>query len=170
MIAFKIKPPKTALFDLSKAQKMFKKDIKAFLSDVIPTLQTSIRNEAPHGNTGNLKNTIGTSIKDLIGSVFTGTNYAVVVEKGRAPGKRNPPAAALMSWLRLSTAGRAYMSAMRQKIKNLTYQTAAFILSRSIGKKGIKPNPFFTRGIDKRKQYVAQKGSVLLDTIIKGLN
>lgn len=55
-------------------------------------------------------------------------DYLVYVDKGRRPGKR-PPQKAIQKWIEQKGI----------KIKKQTPSQSAFIIARSIGKKGIKP-------------------------------
>jgi hypothetical protein len=75
--------------------------------------------------------------------VGPGVSYAPWVELGRPAGERMPPPQALVPWLLHHPAlvqkitGR---SRRRQGVSEIL--SAAFVVARSIGKKGIRPRPF----------------------------
>jgi len=165
---YSFKVPPTALFDVEKAKELFSNDIRVYLNTVLPITQTNIKQEAPVGVTSQLRNTIYTEVKETEGRVYSGVDYAVVVNEGRAAGKTPPPPDALINWIRLSAGGRAWFAAIRSKYPNMTVKAASFILARSIGKKGFK-NDFFDRGIKKSKNYIKVEAGRLLKKIAEGL-
>ncbi len=62
---------------------------------------------------------------------FAMADYGQFVESGRRPNSKQPPISAITPWLR---------------VKGIPLQFA-FPIARSIGKKGIKPTPFFNSTI-----------------------
>jgi len=63
------------------------------------------------------------------------SEYAHFVDSGRGANKRPPPVRVIVEWIERNGIFAA----------NLTTLQLAFAISRSIGKKGIKPRPFLDR-------------------------
>lgn len=83
--------------------------------------------------------------------------YAFFVEYGRRSG-RMPPVADIVGWLKKKTATRkgiknAFESAAAHEKKSPAQylQQIAFLIARSIGRKGTKPHPFFAPAVEKNK-------------------
>lgn len=66
----------------------------------------------------------------LRAEVFAGSEYGAVVELGRKPNSPMPPIQSIKDWIK--TKG----------VETNNINSAAFLIARSIGKKGIKPHPF----------------------------
>lgn len=118
---------------------------RAAMGESLGYLQAEIQKELPRGGTGILKGTLftetrGTRLDDLRGIVASPQKYAVVVEKGRRPGAKMPPVAAIELWAR----------------RVLGVTGLGFVIARSIAKKGIKPRPIFET-VAKRGQSVVQR-------------
>ena len=169
MIKFNYKLPKSAIFNPEKAQALFGTQMTSTINDIVSVIKINIQNEAPVGDTAQLRNTIGTTVSQRRGTVFTGVDYAIVVEQGRAAGKRQPPSDALINWLRRTAKGQSLFGKMKSKNPRITYKSAAYVLSRSIGKKGIKANPFFDRGINKSRAVISKLSRSLLKLITAGM-
>ncbi len=163
----KFKVPNTALFDPVKAKALFSKDINIYLDKSLMTIQSNIKVEAPVFE-GQLRNSIHTERDNLIGRVISGVDYAVVLNEGRKPGATPPPSSSLIGWIRRSAKGRSWFAKMQSSYPKITLQSAAYILARSIGKKGFK-NDFWDRGIDKSVRQVKLNGEKLLKIITEGL-
>lgn len=87
-------------------------------------------------------------------------NYLKYVDKGRAPGKM-PPSQALIPWV------EAKGIRIQTKSGYSKPEAAAFVVARSIGKKGIKP----TNVIDRVKQDILnQKKQDIEASAIKDMN
>jgi len=179
MIKFKYKFPKTALFDPAKTQKLFGTKIKSAMNDILSVARLSIQKEAPKGATSQLINTIGTSQSENKGLVYTGVDYAVVIEKGRKAAPVSQAAdQSLTMWMRKSRKGRSYLLKVREimmkkrRTKPSTAQvikSALFLLKRSMQKKKREPNPFFDRGINKARPLIRKISQNLLKEIAQGL-
>lgn len=108
-------------------------------------LQRAERQEAPR-DTSNLANMI--SIID-VGSmevmISPRANYAEAIHNGRLPGNP-PPASALESWARR---------------KGLN----PYAVSKSIGQKGTKPNPFVARALDDSQNAINDEFDAAADKV-----
>lgn len=80
-------------------------------------------------------------------TAFIGSNMAgaAVKEKGRRPGAKPPPPRALLPFVR-----------KRWGLRGDAAERAAYRLSRSIGRKGIRPKPVLKAALQKRRQRIGQ--------------
>lgn len=97
-------------------------------------IEAESKNKAPV-DTGRLRSSIQTRFEDegLIGIIYSDVAYAPYVEFGRKAGKP-PPSSALKGWAR------------RHKMEGLSY-----VIARSIGRKGVKAQPFLRPSFEKEK-------------------
>lgn len=75
---------------------------------------------------------------------FYYADYGDYVEGGRRAGARMPPPSKLLNWIKVKRVPRF----RDKKGKFISYQSQAFLIARSIGKKGIKPFPFMTDAVE----------------------
>lgn len=98
----------------------------------------------------------------LVGRVGPGVRYGSVVEFGRRAGARMPPVDALIGWVRrhwsprgMTTGpGRTRNAAWRGRQSEL--RSAAFLLARSIARRGIQPQPFMAPAWDRNRVRIQQ--------------
>jgi hypothetical protein len=89
---------------------------------------------------------------DIIGRAGTNQPYAEPVEKGRRAGAAMPPPSALIGWL-----GRHGID-----------PSLAFVVARSIGRKGIKPRPYLKPAYDVNRLKINRElGPVLMERVMK---
>lgn len=84
--------------------------------------------------------------------------YAQFVEEGRRKGAKQPPSSAIKEWIQQKGIARP---------QKYSLDAFAFVIARSISRKGIKPRPFIQTTVDstmKNKGY-----DLLLDGILKDL-
>jgi len=121
--------------------------------------------------TGNLIKSIDYKVIDAANSVIleiSSDNYLKYVDQGRRPGKQ-PPTAAIIPWV------QARGIEFKSKTGNIIPEkSTAFLIARSIGRKGIKPTHILKNTIDKiykNKENLIAKAAVedikdLVDKII----
>jgi hypothetical protein len=103
--------------------------------------------------TGALINSLEYEVVEVLNDVFLNIyslDYLDYLDKGRKPGKM-PPSQSFIPWIR----------ARGIKIKNWTDEQSAFVIARSVGKKGIKPLNFkkkMTDNILSRKSQLIAEG------------
>lgn len=128
-----------------QAGKFGETQLKRALNRGAIILQRAERQEAPR-DTSNMANLI--SIID-VGSmevmISPRANYAEPIHNGRLPGNP-PPASALESWARR---------------KGLN----PYAVSKSIGQKGTKPNPFVARALESSQDAINQEFDTAADKI-----
>ena len=96
-----------------------------------------------------LNHEVKASGRDVVGTAGTNLAYARFVEEGRRPGKM-PPVAAIAGW------------AARHGIE----PSAAFLIARSIGRRGTKPRPYLIPAFQKNRALINRElGPVLLRRI-----
>jgi hypothetical protein len=84
--------------------------------------------------------------------------YAQFVEEGRRKGAKQPPSTAIKEWIQQKGIS---------KPSKYSLDSFAFVIARSISRKGIKPRPFIQTTVDstmKNRGY-----DLLLDGILKDL-
>jgi hypothetical protein len=161
------KIPDTALFNKKKYNKLMDTEIKSTLLEMTSIAQKNIMDEAPTGYTGILKDSIQATVAKNVGRVFPGVKYAYFVENGRNPG-RMPPLRPIMGWLakapkgmerfaNMNAAGILTGSSTESRLKQ-----AAFMVSRAIGLRGTRANPFFDRGTRKSRNALRVENNKLL--------
>lgn len=167
-IEYKWNIPKVPLFNAKSAQMVFNKEATRSLNIMTSVVSTNVSFSAPAGATGRLKNSIGTSVSNNVGRVFTGVKYAGVIERGRraAPVSMD---ADLERWIRLSKKGQRYFASLKAKYPKITIRGAAFILRRSMKLKPRKPNPFFSRGVKRSEKRLRLEAGVLNRRLAVGL-
>jgi hypothetical protein len=131
---------------------------------------TQLLTEEGHYATGNLIKSLDYDvIKDVDDLLLklTGADYFKYVDNGRKPGKQ-PPIKPILSWVKHK----------HIKFKNYSDKQTAFVIARSIGKKGIKPlhatDKLINNIIQKKTQLLlnasAQDIGLYLDKIINDFN
>lgn len=124
------------------------KPMRALLEDASKIAVDTARQNAPRGLTGALAGGFTADIAPLSARVHTiGGKYPVVMEGGRKPGSKMPPASVLEQWAR----AKGF--------------TNTFVLARSIAKRGIKGR-FFRR---KARSAVRREMPRLLDRMASEL-
>lgn len=119
---------------------------KAMQKSVVQT-QYEVKPLTPVGVSSALRQSINTEVTGIgsnivgrVGSSLSGEKYPSVMEFGRRPGAKPPPASALLRWVHIVMG-----------IPNEEAMSVAIRVARSIGKKGIKGHYFIRDGFRKAK-------------------
>jgi len=107
--------------------------IGKLISDLALLVQREARSGTPR-DTGALGRSIMRDVQPMMARVFTGLQYAPVMEHGRHPGGRMPPPQALAGWARRHGFG--------------TSAGMLFVLARSIARRGIKGRFFMKKATE----------------------
>ncbi|MBF0383625.1 MAG: HK97 gp10 family phage protein [Magnetococcales bacterium] len=91
--------------------------------------------------------------------VYAGTSYAAYVEEGRKPGGKPPPRWMIEAWINVG-------SGIKPQNPDMDSRDLAYVISRSIAKKGTKPRPFMAPALDKKTDRLTQ---LVRQGIIEGL-
>lgn len=131
--------------------------LKKIGARVIASAQSNLRRSKNHA-TGLLINS-GAVKEGADNSIMAGfpTKYAYYVEFGRRAGKW-PPFSEILQWVKIRRIAQLHNKQERKelgvtKLQDYITQTyaAAFLIQRSIGKKGTKPHPFLRPAYEKNK-------------------
>lgn len=169
-----IRYPDVPLFDKTRARQVLTSKARLFFELALQEIAGFVSDEAPIGVSGNLAQSFagdlggssggieirGSSLEDLEGRVFSSLPYAIVIDQGRAPGARMPPADALVPWVkRILNAGGT----------DEEVRSVAFVVARAIGRKGIKATHFVDAGLLKAMPRVRGIFQILGDALATGL-
>ena len=109
---------------------------------------------------GTLLNSVSYEVNKQTGEIdFFYADEGIYVESGRRKNSRMPPVGAMMKWAR----EKGLPKFRDKKGRYISNESRAFLLSRSIAIKGIKPFPFFTDALEKATQ---QLYNILEDAIV----
>ncbi len=81
--------------------------------------------------------------------ISAGKPYAVYVEEGRPPGKKPPPVRMIEHWIKTG-------SGVQPRNPDMDPRSLAYVISRSIAKKGIKPQPFMSQSLQEKEDRLTQ--------------
>ena len=109
----------------------YEKAVATLMEDIAIVGERTAKQRAPR-DTGALKRSIHSDARPMSARIFSNLAYAVPVELGRGKGKRMPPPNALRGWLR----------------RHGKPQSAAYVVARAIGKRGIKGRFFMKAAAD----------------------
>lgn len=114
-------------------------------------------------NIGNLRGSEVTSIRgepiNLTGNVYTDAVYGWPVEEGRTPGKPPPPVDAIEYWVR-----------RKLGIPDTESRQVAYIIARSIGRKGTKGYQMFSQGLERATPDIVQIYTNAVDSIVLAMS
>jgi hypothetical protein len=137
--------------------------VKAMQKSVIK-VESEIKPLTPVGVSGNMRASIGSQVSSnglgaVVGKVSSSLkDYPAVMEFGRKPG-RMPPVEALERWVQVKM--RVPASELRE---------VAFVVARSIARKGIKGRKFFERGFKASQSSILHYFAQALDDIAESLS
>lgn len=119
-----------------------KRKLELLADRTVDNMKNHIRRGGKN-NTGNLMNSVGWKFVPTGVEFYVKAPYSDFVIKGRRVGAKMPPKLAIQKWLN-SPHGRSAFNSMKKKFgKQLTYDSANFIIRKSISQHGIKPFDFF---------------------------
>jgi hypothetical protein len=112
---------------------------------------------------GTLYNSVSYEVNRSTGEIdFYYDDEGNFVESGRRKGARMPPTNAIAKWAKI----KGLPKFRDKKGRYISNDSRAFLLSRSISKKGIKPFPFFTDALEEATQ---QLYNDLEDALVKDI-
>lgn len=112
---------------------------------------------------GTLYNSVSYEVNRSTGEIeFFYADEGKFVESGRRPGARMPPPAPIARWAKI----KGIPQFRDKKGRYISNDSRAFLLSRAIAKKGIRPFPFFTDALEQATQ---QLYNDLEDALVKDI-
>lgn len=126
---------------------------------------------------GSIHHTITGTGLALEGAVGPSLRYGVVVERGRRPGAKMPPVAALIPWVRRHRLAGVYSPSTKRRRGSKVTQAqqdfrVALNIARAIGRRGIKARPFlvpaYKRNLPEIRRRFAVFGARVLGTLRGG--
>ncbi|TAN61051.1 hypothetical protein EPN18_07385 [bacterium] len=142
---FKIHITKQGAFFDGTAPDVINAALGGAMYEATQLLEAEVKKNTPRGvfgAQGGLLSTIhgevvGKGTPVIKGIVGTQSKYGEVVEKGRTPGAKMPPAGALIQWMELKLGMDAETARKKE-----------FVIRRKIGKKGFKGARMFEQAFD----------------------
>jgi hypothetical protein len=142
-----------------------KKNLLTAMKKAVAKVEANVVPLVPIGVSGNLRrsihgktNTVGSTIIGRVGSTMTREIYPEIMEFGRRPG-RMPPPSALERWVQI------VLKVPAEEVKGV-----AFVVARSIGKKGIKGRAFMRKGWTKSKNSILGYFRKAVDDTVRELD
>lgn len=89
-------------------------------------------------------------------------DYWKYIENGRRPGAKMPPVSAIEKWIEVRRILPKPMTLKSGKQVVPSVKSLAYVIARSIGKKGIKPRPFMSKSIEEATELFKDKLMVSL--------
>ena len=105
------------------------------------------------GQSSDLSGTIETNVEVTgqaqVRFTLSMADYYKFIENGRKPNSKMPPSTKLIDFIKKRNIRPEMPKTLKGKKRSLSYESRvkslAFIIARSIGKKGIKPRPFVSK-------------------------
>lgn len=137
----------------------------------------------PVGVSARLKNSIGSEIRTegigsvvgTVGSSLKGEEYPAVMELGRKPGAKMPPPEALVRWVHVKHLAGTYSIKSRRRQGGKKRQAdedlqVAFMIARSIARKGIKGKFYMRDGLRAARPSIPRFFKTEMDLMMEELS
>ena len=98
--------------------------------------------------TGSLVKSLDYELIELLGDIvinITANDYLYYVDKGRKPNRKAPPSGVIVKWMDV----KGIKGRDKKTGRFIKKESAAFLIARSIGKKGIKPTNVIKKSINR---------------------
>ena len=118
---------------------------ESLLNSFAQTIVNRYKDKISEYASGKLYKTIDYTITSKSDSYLVTINleaYWIFLEKGRRAGAKMPPVSAIENWIKVRKIIPRPVTLKSGKQRVPTVQQLAFIIARSIAKKGIQPRPF----------------------------
>ena len=124
---------------------------EALLNSFAQTIVNRYKDKISEYSSGKLYKTIDYSITSQNDSYLVTINleeYWKFIEKGRRPGAKMPPVSAIENWIKVRKILPRPVTLKSGKQRVPTVQQLAYVIARSISRKGIAPRPFMSESIN----------------------
>lgn len=151
--------------DLGDPEKILPQELKRAMTEAVLLLERAVKPKVPIGVTGAARGSVAgevrggpgggsmgvpLSVGELLGVVGSPLPYVAVINDGRRPGQKAPPAEALELWVRRKIQWSRTRQGPRGGRKRLTAAEArgiAWVIAQRIGKRGIEGKRFYEEAL-----------------------
>ena len=147
---------------------------EALLNSFAQTIVNRYRDKISEYASGKLYKTIDYSITAQNDSYLVTINleeYWKFIEKGRRAGAKMPPVSAIENWIKVRKIipRPVALKSGRQRVP--TVQQLAYVIARSIAKKGIAPRPFMRESIEETmKDFQSKLSAAVREDVLENLD
>lgn len=111
------------------------------------------KNGRKKSSSGKLASSLGFQITESPNGLTTkftsSVDYAAIVHDGRKKNSRMPPIAPIVRWMKQKPVRLRAQGGQFRKQNEKAFRQAAFVIARSISRRGIKPFPFMAEAMNK---------------------
>lgn len=147
---------------------------EALLNSFAQTIVNRYRDKISEYASGKLYKTIDYSITSQNDSYLVTINleeYWKFIEKGRRAGAKMPPVSAIENWIKVRKILPRPVTLKSGKQRVPTVQQLAYVIARSIAKKGIKPRQFMRESIeDTMNDFNSKLSAAVREDVLENLN
>lgn len=147
---------------------------EALLNSFAQTIVNRYRDKISEYASGKLYKTIDYSITSQNDSYLVTINleeYWKFIEKGRRAGAKMPPVSAIENWIKVRKIipRPVTLKSGRQRVP--TVQQLAYVIARSISRKGIAPRPFMRESIEyTMKDFQSKLSAAVREDVLENLD
>ena len=146
---------------------------EALLNSFGNTLISRYREHISEYASGKLYKTIDYTITSKSDSYLVTINledYWKFIEKGRRPGAKMPPVSAIENWIKIRKIIPRPVTLKSGKQRVPTVQQLAYVIARSIARKGIAARPFMRESIeDTMKDFKSKLSAAVREDVLENL-
>lgn len=147
---------------------------EALLNSFAQTIVNRYRDKISEYASGKLYKTIDYTITSKSDSYLVTINledYWKYIEKGRRAGAKMPPVSAIEKWINVRKILPRPVTLKSGKQRVPTIQQLAYVIARSIAKKGIQPRPFMRKSLeDTMKDFQWKLSAAVREDVLENLN
>ena len=147
---------------------------EALLNSFAQTIINRYKDKISEYASGKLYKTIDYTITSQNDSYLVTINleeYWKYISYGRKPGSRMPPVEAIENWIKVRKILPRPITLKSGKQRVPTVQQLAYVIARSIAKKGIAPRPFMRKSIeDTMNDFKSKLTAAVRDDVLENLN
>lgn len=163
---FEVQGLREAIDKLSGYDEFSTRRLTQAMQQSVTLLESSIKPLTPvfrgrlRGSIGSEVRGVGSDIEGRVGSTLKDEEYPAVMEFGRRPGTM-PPIDPLVRWVRLKRLSGVYNAKTKRRMGGRATQdqqdrATAFVIARSIARKGIVGKRFMQRGYETSQVRIAR--------------
>ena len=147
---------------------------EALLNSFAQTIVNRYKDKISEYSSGKLYKTIDYTITSNNDSYLVTINlesYWVFLERGRKAGAKMPPVSAIEEWIKVRKIIPRPVTLKSGKQRVPTVQQLAYVIARSISRKGIAPRPFMRESIeDTMKDFKSKLSAAVREDVLDNLD